>query len=118
MDIIFVILILLQVKHWLVDFVYQTDQEIRHKGVYGDWLGITHSVKHGLSTVMVLILCGVDIDWAYAIGVVDLVLHYHIDYAKMRWGCGDMRNSKFWNHLGLDQMAHQLCYVFYVWIIV
>lgn len=118
MDIVFAILVMLQIKHWLFDFVYQTDQEILYKGTYGDWRGIMHSAKHGFATVCVLIMCMVDLQWAYVIGAIEFVLHYHIDWLKMNWGCGNMKDPKFWNHLGLDQMAHQLCYVFYVWIIV
>ena len=118
MTVIFALLILLQIKHWLIDFVYQTDQEIRHKGIYGDWRGIKHSAKHGIGTASVLVMCTVDVEWAYAIGLLDFVLHYHIDWIKMQWGNTDMHDPRFWNHLGLDQMAHQLCYIGYVWVVI
>lgn len=118
MTMIFALLLLLQIKHWLIDFVYQTDREIQHKGLYGDYRGLMHSVKHGVGTASVLIMCMVDVEWVYVIGLVDFVLHYHIDWIKMHWGNRDMRDPRFWNHLGLDQMAHQLCYIGYVWALI
>jgi len=34
------ILVLLQIKHWYIDFVNQNEEEVKHKGIYFDWLGI------------------------------------------------------------------------------
>jgi hypothetical protein len=42
----------------------------------------------------------------------DFLAHYHIDWTKMNYGNRDIRTPQFWNHLGLDQMAHQICYIF------
>ena len=104
------ILILLQVKHWWVDFVNQSIDEVRSKSHYGDILGIYHSAKHGLLTTVIFYLALDPLD-AVFIGLVDFVAHYHIDWAKMNWGNRDINNPKFWNHLGLDQMAHQIVYI-------
>ena len=107
------VLILLQIKHWYVDFVNQTDEEVQHKGIYLDWIGIKHSVKHGVSTFVILwvVLGWVEIDLAFALAAVDFLLHYHIDWFKMNYGNRDIRTPQFWNHLGLDQMTHQIVYI-------
>ena len=107
------VLILLQIKHWYVDFVNQTDEEIKHKGIYLDWIGIKHSVKHGVSTFVTLwaVLGWVETDLAFALATVDFLLHYHIDWFKMNYGNRGIRTPQFWNHLGLDQMAHQIVYI-------
>ena len=107
------VLILLQIKHWYVDFVNQTEEEIQHKGIYLDWIGIRHSVKHGVATFVILwaVLGWVEIDLAFALAAVDFLLHYHIDWFKMNYGNRDIRTPQFWNHLGLDQMAHQIVYI-------
>ena len=107
------VLILLQIKHWYIDFVNQTEEEIQHKGIYLDWIGIKHSVKHGVSTFVILwaVLGWVETDLAFALATVDFLLHYHIDWLKMNYGNRDIRTPQFWNHLGLDQMAHQIVYI-------
>lgn len=108
------ILILLQIKHWYVDFVNQTDEEVKYKGVYLDWRGVKHSLKQGLATSLVLwsVTGWTDISYAIFLGILDFLAHYHIDWTKMNYGNRDIRTPQFWNHLGLDQMAHQICYIF------
>jgi hypothetical protein len=114
---VFIILILLQIKHWYIDFVNQTDSEVAHKGVYLDWRGVQHSVKHGVATFLILFLFA-PVGWAVFLAILDTVLHYHIDWLKMNKGNRDIRTKEFWNHLGMDQMAHQLGYLLIVGILI
>ena len=111
-------LALLQVKHWYIDFVNQSDAEVASKGIYGSPHGIDHSVKHGIGTMVCAIaVCGWPwIVWAALLGFVDAIAHYHIDWTKMNYGNRDIKTPQFWNHLGLDQMAHQFCYIGYAWL--
>ncbi len=116
-----VILFLLQIKHWYVDFVLQDDEQVKYKGVYGNFTGISHSIDHIIGNLIVLWLASLFFTISPLVIVVlsflDGVVHYHIDWAKMNWGCRDITNKKFWNHLGLDQMAHQMCYLLMVFFI-
>lgn len=105
------VLILLQIKHWYIDFVNQSDEEVKHKGIYLNWLGVKHSLKHGLATLLIFYFTDLDLSTILAVGLVDFLLHYHIDWAKMNWGNRDITTPAFWNHLGLDQMAHQISYI-------
>ena len=112
-------LIFLQIKHWYIDFVNQSDEEVAHKGVYLNWLGMKHSLKHGLATFAILYaITGFNyLYFALFLAVVDFVTHYHIDWIKMNYGNRDIRTPQFWNHLGLDQMAHQICYIMIAYLI-
>lgn len=114
------ILVLLQIKHWYVDFVNQTNVEVASKGIYGDGPGINHSAKQAIGTLLAIVLVvGTPyIAYAAVLAFVDFVLHYHIDWIKMNYGNRDIRTPAFWNHLGLDQMAHQLTYIFITWAVV
>lgn len=115
-DIILITLGLLFVKHWYIDFVDQDNEEVKHKGIYLHWLGVRHSLKHGVGTWIVFSLVDVGIIYALILAVIDAVLHYHIDWAKMNYGNRDITTPQFWNHLGLDQLAHYITYLFLVWI--
>ena len=110
---ILTLLIFLQIKHWYIDFVNQSDEEVKSKGIYGDVPGMMHSIKHGVGTVLaVLAVAGYPyIIYALLLGLFDFVTHYHIDWTKMNYGNRDIKTKAFWNHLGLDQMAHQLVYI-------
>lgn len=114
---IFIVLILLQIKHWYIDFVNQTDEEVKHKGIYLNWLGVKHSLKHGIGTFFVLGLFSPPL-WAFILALLDFIAHYHIDWTKMNYGNRDITTPAFWNHLGLDQMAHQIVYILIVGLLI
>lgn len=105
-----IVLFLLQIKHWYVDFVMQTDSMVAGKAIYGNKMGMLHSMEHAIATLLILLFF-VDPITAMALALFDFVTHYHIDWVKMNYGCRDIQNPKFWNHLGLDQMAHQIVYL-------
>lgn len=112
---IFILLILLFVKHWIVDFVYQTQEEIKFKGVYGHSIGLGHSAKHGLGTAIVFFIIGFSIPYAIYMALLDALMHYHVDWAKTNYGEKDLSKKSFWAHFGLDQLAHYATYLFLVW---
>jgi hypothetical protein len=111
---ILLILILLQIKHWYVDFVQQTDAQVKHKGIYGHPIGMVHSGWQGAFTAVIFWIWLPATD-ALFLGLVDFFLHYHIDYVKMHFGNRDITTKAFWAQLGLDQLAHQLTYIFLIW---
>jgi hypothetical protein len=118
MESVFEVLALLYVKHWYIDFVNQSTEEVAGKGIYGNWQGIKHSLKHGIATIIVMLIAGVNWPSAIILGIVDFITHYHIDWTKMNYGNRDISTPAFWNHLGLDQMAHNFVYLFIVWTLV
>jgi hypothetical protein len=117
---VLILLALLQVKHWYIDFVNQSNEEVASKGIYGDQLGINHSAKQGIATALcILLVTGTPyLFFAILLGLLDFVVHYHVDWTKMNYGNRDIRTPEFWNHLGLDQMAHQLTYILIAYFIV
>jgi hypothetical protein len=107
------LLVLLQVKHWYIDFVDQDMEEVNHKGILWHWLGVKHSLKQGFGTyICVAAITGAEY-WLFALvlALFDFVVHYFVDYCKMNYGNRDITTPAFWAHLGLDQMAHQLTYL-------
>ena len=55
MDIL-LLLLLLQVKHWYADFKIQTYMQTVKKGVWLDPIGISHTLDHIWTTLVVLFL--------------------------------------------------------------
>lgn len=117
-DSIFVLFALLFIKHWYIDFVNQSEVEVKGKGIYGNWDGLGHSIKHGLATAIIFGFFVFNFEVAVILGLIDFVIHYHVDYCKMRFGNRDITTKAFWAQLGLDQLAHYLTYIFLVWAIV
>lgn len=117
-DMLYLILIGLFVKHWYVDFVIQTQAEVENKGTYGHYDGVMHSAKHGFFTAVIFGSAFGNIATGLMMGFIDFVLHYHIDYVKMRFGTRDMYTKAFWTQFGADQLAHALTYILLLWMVV
>jgi hypothetical protein len=118
MEILF-LLFLLQVKHCYADFVIQTYAQTVRKGIYRDLCGISHSLDHVWTTYVCLLifsiihpLSGMAILLA---GALEGLAHYHIDWAKVRFGSKDQTKPLFWAQFGYDQLAHQSTYIFMIW---
>ncbi len=113
-------LILLQVKHFVCDFPLQGPFQYKNKGTYGHPGGLLHAGIHMLGTIAVFAACG--FTWTpdiLLIVVIEPLIHYHIDWAKMRlnahFGWGPTTSERFWWLLGFDQLLHQLTYVWMIW---
>jgi Protein of unknown function (DUF3307) len=111
---------LLFIKHFIVDFPLQKPYQWQNKGTYGHFGGILHASLHGLFTALCF--------WWYAplaciwLGLMDSVIHYHVDWAKMnlnsKMGWGPLTHEEFWWLLGLDQLCHAMTYVWLVSLVV
>jgi len=108
---ILITLVALQLKHFYIDFVNQNNDEIKHKGIYGNWKGMKHSAKHGLWTCVLMFAISSYLDYAFVLGVLDFFLHYHTDWIKSKYGEKNASDKTFWAHFGLDQLVHQLTYI-------
>lgn len=108
-----IILSLLMIKHYYVDFVHQTVDHVTNKGIYGHPKGLEHSAWHGFFTVVIFCIW-FPFSGALFVGLVDFFLHYHIDYFKMKYGEKDSTTKQYWKHFGLDQLAHNLTYIFLI----
>lgn len=116
------LLVLLQIKHWYIDFVNQTMAEVHGKGIYGNVLGIWHSAKQGLGTLLaILLITGTGfIVEAVLIALLDFVIHYHTDWAKININKKKnytVETPEFWVWLGFDQLVHQLTYLLVLYLV-
>jgi hypothetical protein len=120
-DSIFILLGLLFVKHWYIDFINQSMEEVHGKGIYGNAYGLMHSIKHGVATFVIFLAFTYNFPFSVIIGFIDFAIHYHVDWAKIninkRWNY-TVENPKFWAWLGADQLAHSLTYLGLVWLAV
>jgi hypothetical protein len=118
---ILALLLLLQIKHCYADFYLQTYQQTVKKGVWGDPIGISHTLEHMYCSAVAIVLFSffVSVNAFYVIAAVLLegVAHYVIDYSKVKYGSKDNTKPIFWTQFGLDQLAHQLTYVWMIWFL-
>jgi len=117
------LLCLFILKHFIADFPLQSQRMINDKGTYGARGGIDHAATHATLTLIILLF------WipfyqpwgllAVAMAVLDGLVHYHIDWAKMNLGKGLTPDDRcFWTLLGVDQLLHYLTYILIIGILV
>lgn len=116
---ILILILLLQIKHCYADFVMQTYVQTVKKGVWLDPTGISHTTDHVICTLIAILIFSFFVPVsAFAIILVALVegiTHYLIDYSKVKYGNKDTTKPIFWTQFGLDQLAHQVTYIWMIW---
>ena len=110
-----ILLLLLQIKHCYADFYLQTYMQTVKKGVWLDPVGISHTLDHVYCSLIALLLFSFYVPLsAFAIlsvSVVEGIVHYLVDYTKVKYGSKDNTKPIFWTQFGLDQLAHQVTYL-------
>ena len=113
MNIALWLVLFLFTKHFIVDFPLQVRYQWSNKGTYGHPGGILHAALHGMGTWVCFAWYAPEA--AIWLSLFDMVLHYHIDWAKMnlnaKLGWGPNTHEEFWWLLGLDQFLHALTYI-------
>jgi hypothetical protein len=115
------LILLLQIKHFICDGPLQTKAMVDGKAIYGNRLGLLHAGIHGLGTIIALAWFGLDWTLVFSLAVADMVLHYHIDFAKeniVRIKGWTIAVREFWWALATDQFLHHLTYLAIAAIIV
>lgn len=120
---VILLFVLFIIKHFIADFPLQTQEMVNDKGTYGKIAGIMHSWVHAVFTTLIVAaflsvggMYGQLVALGY--GLLDGVIHYHVDWAKMNLGRGLTVNDRmYWMYLGLDQMLHYLTYALIIWMI-
>lgn len=107
----FFLLFLYQAKHFVCDFVLQT-QYMLGKFKESGWVLplLAHSGVHSLATFVIAIVF-VGPLFALLLAVFDLVVHFTMDRIKASPNLGGKYNpteKRFWQYLGVDQMVHHV----------
>ena len=113
MNTVLLLLTLLFVKHFIVDFPLQKPYHYLNKGIYRHPGGIQHSALHGAATALCFLI--ISPGAAIVAGFTDFAVHYHVDWTKVKlnthYGLKPDNSEYYWWLLGADQLAHALTYL-------
>lgn len=113
-QLVLAVLLILQIKHFIADFVVQTPYQFLNKGRYGHPGGIIHAGIHAIGSTAAFFVITPSLRLGLAIVACEFVAHYHIDWLKERtvrvtqW---QFPQSEFWWTFGADQALHQFTYL-------
>jgi hypothetical protein len=116
---ILILLLLLQIKHCYADFYLQTYMQTVKKGVWMDPIGLSHTVDHIYSSLIVMLgfslFVSINPISIIFVVAVESIIHYIVDFTKVKYGCKDNTKPIFWTQFGLDQLVHEMTYLWMVW---
>lgn len=105
-------------KHFMADYPLQTPYMLRKTHKIGWKLPLlTHSLVHAGLTFAILILF-TSPGMSIALAIMELILHFIIDYWKAQRCKYAISDAKFWIALGFDQLLHYLTYALIILIII
>ena len=113
--------VLLEVKHFLCDFVAHRGYQIQNKGRYGHPGGILHAGLHGIASLPAIVLLTGSPLLIAGIVASEFIVHYHVDWLKAAitrvrgLGYDDLL---YWIVFGADQFLHQATYIVMLGILV
>ena len=123
-DVALLTLLLLQLKHFVCDFVAQTQYQLRYKGIYGHPAGVVHAGLHVIGSAIVLVAINVtmmkmSVTFLTALLAAEFLLHYHIDWGKEQVvkPFVEEQGMAYWAIFGLDQFLHQATYVAIAYVV-
>ncbi len=106
-----------RVKHFVCDFLLQTDWMAMNKGRPGREgykALVSHTVLHGAGTLLITLAFAPGLWW---LGLVDFAVHSVVDRTKglLTYNKGWKYTDRwFWWSFGLDQEAHNFTHLAYV----
>lgn len=128
LSLIFTLLCLFQLKHYLCDFPLQNEYMLG-KFLRTGWVKplIYHCSTHALSTILIVSsVCAYFnpfynfINLVLFAGFFDFCIHFITDRIKAHPDLGGKykpTESKFWNNIGLDQMVHHLTHYVIIYVV-
>ena len=112
LQIIFTLLILFQIKHFVCDYPLQTPYMLG-KFKESDWKLplLAHTGTHASATFVIVMLFTASVTIAVLAAIFDLLVHSVMDRVKASpkmLGRYDIKDKRFWWSLGFDQLIHHV----------
>jgi hypothetical protein len=113
MSTILIVLLLLQIKHFILDGVLQPPADWK---AYWHTGGVLHAGINAIGTVLCFHVVGVHLPVLLMILVIDYVLHFHIDFAYQTTQRITANAYGLWLR-DADQLLHQLTYLLLITLV-
>jgi hypothetical protein len=117
-ELLLVLLIFFQVKHFIADFILQNVWMLQKARPSWDFV-LPLSIHCGVHALMTLAAALYLMPHAWWLAVLDFVVHFTMDRIKAGphylGRFTDVRGKAFWVCFGFDQMVHHLTHLYIAW---
>jgi hypothetical protein len=116
---VFLLLVVFQIKHFLGDYLFQTNWMVVGKGKPGIGFVVPLGVHVGIHAIFTAIIVYIVNPALWYLAVFDFVVHFTMDRIKSgpRYlgRFNDPSKHIFWICLGFDQMVHHVTHYAIIW---
>lgn len=116
----FILLIGLEIKHYLADYFLQPGWMLGGKGDIRHPGGHAHAALHVALSAVVLLAAGTPLVTLALLAAAEYVAHYALDFSKIHYSRGvhvDTDPRRFWALHGADQLTHQMTYAAMIFVV-
>ncbi|HEY0920794.1 DUF3307 domain-containing protein [Devosia sp.] len=116
----FVLLVGLEVKHYVADYFLQPAWMLGGKGDFRHPGGYVHAAVHVVLSGVVLLVAATPLPTLALLLAAEYVIHYALDFSKIHYSRGvhvDTNPRRFWALHGVDQLTHQLTYAVMIFVV-
>lgn len=118
---IFVLLVVFQLKHFIADFPLQNQYMLQKQR--SDWSFVAplalHCSIHAILTLLITLVVQPSLWW---LAIADFVIHFMMDRFKAgpRYlgRFSNISKTSYWAALGFDQMVHHLTHIWLIWMLI
>jgi hypothetical protein len=114
------LLVWLQVKHFIADYLLQTPWILSGKGHLDRGGGYVHAAIHVAGTAPALIYAGLDGSLVAILLAAEFAIHFLVDHLKVLLARARPRSpasAGFWAMHGADQLVHHLTYAAILYVV-
>lgn len=114
------LLVWLQVKHYVADYLLQSPWIISGKGRFDQPGGYVHAAIHVVGTAPALVYSGLETGLVALLLAGEFLIHFTVDHLKAlqaRARPQSPSSARFWAMHGADQLAHHLTYVAMLYVV-
>ena len=116
-----VVMLGLELKHFVADYLLQTEWMIRGKDSFFKLGRYAHAGVHVAGTAIIFLLLGIPVKVIATLIVAEFVVHYLLDFAKAHYGEDapvTANPQRYWAYHGLDQLFHHITYIALTYLVV
>jgi len=109
--------ILLNLKHFICEYVLQDEHLFNHRIRYGSINSFIHILHHAFGTLVAGLLLDFDLVLIVGLIFIEAIIHYHIDWAMARYGARSYKDKKYWQWRGAEEFMYHITIILMILLV-
>lgn len=103
--------ILLNLKHFICEYLIQDEHLFHHKLRYGSINSLRHTLHQAFGTLVAGLIVNFDLILVVGLVLVEAIIHYHSEWAIARFGAKSYKDKKYWQWFGAQEFINHVTFI-------